>query len=97
MASRDYDDLLESFMNNSPKVYSKDKDTLNTEENKVPSAYNLDNTNAKDSKPIKRGRIIEKKNLKKSKNKKKKEKNYSSPKYKIFRFLMGILMIVGVV
>lgn len=97
MASRDYDDLLESFMNNSPKVYSKDKDTLNTEENKVPSAYNLDNTNAKDSKPVKRGRIIEKKNLKKSKNKKKKEKNYSSPKYKIFRVLMGILMIVGVV
>ncbi|MDE6752695.1 MAG: transglycosylase domain-containing protein, partial [Eubacterium sp.] len=95
--SRDYDDLLESFMNNSPKVYSEDKDTLNTEENKVPSAYNLDNTNAKDSKSVKRGRIIEKKNLKKSKNKKKKEKDYSSPKYKIFRILMGILMIVGVV
>ncbi len=74
MASRDYDDLLESFMNNSPKVYSEDKDTLNTEENKVPSAYNLDNTNAKDSKSVKRGRIIEKKNLKKSKNKKKKKK-----------------------
>ncbi len=81
MASRDYDDLLESFMNNSPKVYSEDKDTLNTEENKVPSAYNLDNTNAKDSKSVKRGRIIEKKNLKKSKNKKKKKKDYSSPKY----------------
>lgn len=97
MASRDYDDLLESFMNNSPKVYSEDKDTLNTEENKVPSAYNLDNTNAKDSKSVKRGRIIEKKNLKKSKNKKKKKKDYSSPKYKIFRILMGILMIVGVV
>ncbi len=97
MASRDYDDLLESFMNNSPKVYSEDKDTLNTEENKVPSAYNLDNTNAKDSKSVKRGRIIEKKNLKKSKKKKKKKKDYSSPKYKIFRILMGILMIVGVV
>ena len=97
MASRDHDDLLESFMNNSPKVYSEDKDTLNTEENKVPSAYNLDNTNAKDSKSVKRGRIIEKKNLKKSKNKKKKKKDYSSPKYKIFRILMGILMIVGVV
>ena len=97
MASRDYDDLLESFMNNSPKVYSEDKDTLNTEENKVPSAYNLDNMNAKDSKSVKRGRIIEKKNLKKSKNKKKKKKDYSSPKYKIFRILMGILMIVGVV
>lgn len=97
MASRDYDDLLESFMNNSAKVYSEDKDTLNTEENKVPSAYNLDNTSAKDSKSVKRGRIIEKKNLKKSKNKKKKDKNYSSPKYKVFRVLMGILMIVGVV
>lgn len=97
MASRDYDDLLESFMNNSAKVYSEDKDTLNTEENKVPSAYNLDNTNAKDSKSVKRGRIIEKKNLKKSKNKKKKDKNYSSPKYKVFRVLMGMLMIVGVV
>lgn len=97
MASRDYDDLLESFMNNSAKVYSEDKDTLNTEENKVPSAYNLDNTSAKDSKSVKRGRIIEKKNLKKSKNKKKKDKHYSSPKYKVFRVLMGILMIVGVV
>ncbi len=97
MASRDYDDLLESFMNNSAKVYSEDKDTLNTEENKVPSAYNLDNTSAKDSKSVKRGRIIEKKNLKKSKNKKKKDKNYSSPKYKVFRVLMGFLMIVGVV
>lgn len=97
MASRDYDDLLESFMNNSAKVYSEDKDTLNTEENKVPSAYNLDNTSTKDSKSVKRGRIIEKKNLKKSKNKKKKDKNYSSPKYKVFRVLMGILMIVGVV
>lgn len=97
MASRDYDDLLESFMNNSAKVYSEDKDTLNTEENKVPSAYNLDNTSAKDSKSVKRGRIIEKKNLKKSKNKKKKDKNYSSPKYKVFRVLMGMLMIVGVV
>ncbi len=57
----------------------------------------MDNTNAKDSKSVKRGRIIEKKNLKKSKNKKKKKKDYSSPKYKIFRILMGILMIVGVV
>lgn len=96
MASRDYDDLLESFMNNSAKVYSEDKDTLNAEENKVPSAYNLDNTSAKDAKPVKRGRIIEKRNSKKSKNKKK-STNYSSPKYKIFRALMGIIMIFGVV
>ena len=100
MPSRDYDELLESFMNNSAKVYSKDKDTLNTEENKVPSAYNLDNTSAKDSKSVRRGRIIEKKNSKKSKNNKKKKKksvDYSSPKYKIFRALMGLIMIAGVV
>ena len=93
MPSRDYDELLESFMNNSPKVYSKDKDNQNTEENKVPSAYNLDNANSRDSKSVRRGRIIEKKKSKR----KKKHKDYSSPKMKVFRVLMGLIMIVGVV
>ena len=55
MASRDYDDLLESFMNNSPKVYSEDKDTLNTEENKVPSAYNLIIRTPRIQNPLKEG------------------------------------------
>ena len=93
MPSRDYDELLESFMNNSPKVYSKDKDNQSAEENKVPSAYNLDNTNSRDSKSVRRGRIIEKKKSKR----KKKQKDYSSPKMKVFRVLMGLIMIVGVV
>lgn len=63
MASRDYDDLLESFMNNSAKVYNEDKENLSSEENKVPSSYNLDKTSKKDSKSVKRGRIIEKERI----------------------------------
>lgn len=95
MASRDYDDLLESFMNNSAKVYNEDKETLKSEENKVPSAYNIDNAGAKDSRSVKRGRVIEKK------NKSKKGGFFSNDKksirFKLFRFVMGILMICGVV
>lgn len=93
MPSRDYDELLESFMNNSPKVYSEDKDNLSAEENKVPSAYNLDTTNSRDSKPVRRGRVIEKKKSKR----KKKQRDYSSPKMKVLRVLMGLIMIAGVV
>ncbi|MDE5605002.1 MAG: transglycosylase domain-containing protein [Eubacterium sp.] len=93
MPSRDYDELLESFMNNSPKVYSEDKDNLSAEENKVPSAYNLDTTNSRDSKPVRRGRVIEKKKSKR----KKKQRDYSSPKMKVLRVLLGLIMIAGVV
>ena len=44
MASKDYDDLLESFMNNSQKVYNDDKDS---HESKLPSSYNVSSTTTK--------------------------------------------------
>ena len=59
MASKDYDDLLESFMNNSAKVYNEDKKRQRDEEKKVPSAYKVDKTGKDDSKRLKRGRVIE--------------------------------------
>ncbi|MDE7123973.1 MAG: penicillin-binding protein, partial [Eubacterium sp.] len=96
MASRDYDDLLESFMNNSAKVYNEDKENLSSEENKVPSSYNLDNTNKKDSKSVKRGRIIEKRKNKQGSSKKGVFKRQSTG-FKILRVLIGILMVCGVV
>lgn len=94
MPSKDYDDLLESFMNNSAKVYNEDKETLKSEENKVPSAYNLDNTDSKASKSFERGRIIEKKKSKKSA---KDNSDKKSVRFRLFRALMGILLVIGVV
>ena len=40
MAKNDYDDLLESFMNNSQKAYNDDKETRKKNGGKLPSAYN---------------------------------------------------------
>lgn len=94
MPSRDYDDLLESFMNNSAKVYNEDKETQKSEETKVPSAYNIDNAGAKDTGSFKRGRIIEKKQIKKSSGE---QKDKKSVRFKIFRALTGILLVIGVV
>ncbi len=47
MASKDYDDLLESFMNNSQKVYNEDKDI---HEQKLPASYNTTSTKERASK-----------------------------------------------
>lgn len=93
MASRDYDDLLESFMNNSAKVYNEDKETLKSEDNKVPSAYNLDNAGSKDSRAVRRGRNIEKKKAKGSAD----NNDKKSARFKVVRALIGFVMIVAVV
>ena len=37
--ANEYDDLLESFMNNSAKVYDEDKKSLENKPNKKPAAY----------------------------------------------------------
>ena len=51
MASKDYDDLLESFMNNSQKVYNEDK---SAHETKLPSSYRkTDNTVSRKEKKAK--------------------------------------------
>lgn len=99
MASKDHDDFLESFMNNSAKVYNEDKKNLEKEEKKIPSSYSVDNKNDKKSKKsFKRGRIIEKEM---SSNKKPKNNNSSSDetstKFKVLRVVVGILMVMAVV
>ena len=40
MANKDYDDLLESFMNNSQKAYNDDRETRKKSGGKLPPAYN---------------------------------------------------------
>lgn len=63
MASRDYDDLLESFMNNSAKVYNEDKENLSSEENKVPSSYNLDKTSKRILNLLKEAELLKKERI----------------------------------
>lgn len=99
MASNNYDDLLESFMNNSAKVYDEDK-TEREEKNKVPASYNVSKSDGR-AKKIQRGREIEKelaakKNSKNSKKKKKKQPK-STFASKFGKFLLAVVMICGVV
>ena len=47
MASNDYDDLLESFMNNSQKVYNDDRNALEKSKGKLPSSYSVSSNGAK--------------------------------------------------
>ena len=93
MAKNDYDDLLESFMTNSSKVYDEDKQSQE-KSNNVPSAY----VNQADSKlpSAKRGR---KKTDDEdgSKKKKKKKKQRSSAGSIILRIVLGIILIAAVV
>ncbi len=53
MASKNYDDLLESFMNNSQQVYNDDKDKHEQNAKKLPSSYS---TNASKDAAKKGGR-----------------------------------------
>lgn len=88
MASNDYDDLLESFMNNSQKVYNEDKDALEKKSGNLPSSYNV---TSKD----------EKKDSKSNKSSNRKKRKPKKPINLIFnyvlRFVLAILMIIGVV
>lgn len=103
MASKnDYDDLLESFMNNSAKAYDEDKTAREKKADSLPSSYNVSSADKK-SKKVERGRKIESelaaKNEKKLKNKK--PKKVKTPAQKAFsnigKVLLGLVMIVGVV
>lgn len=98
MASNNYDDLLESFMNNSAKAFDEDKQKReDSSSNKLPSSYNVP-TPEKKSKKIQRGREIEKelaaKNAKKNKSKGRKPKRTLN---NVAKVLLGMLMVVGVV
>ena len=59
MASNNYDDLLESFMNNSAKAYDEDKTARDHKPDNVPSSYSVSSAD-KRSRKIERGRKIEK-------------------------------------
>lgn len=102
MASKDYDDLLQSFMNNSSKVYDEDKNTLEEKTNKVPSSYNASSKSDKAKKRQVRGRKIEEELTAKKKNKKQKPpKQYDSPTKRVLaqigKALVGCIMVVAVV
>ncbi len=101
MASNNYDDLLESFMNNSAEAYDEDKKNRENNADKVPASYNTNSADSK-SKKVQRGRKIEKELAeKKAKKNKKKHKKQLSPSQKAFRrigkVLLGMIMVVGVV
>lgn len=95
MASNDYDDLLESFMNNSAKAFDEDKQKReDNSSNKLPSSYNVPDPEKKNKK-IQRGREIEKE-LAAKKNKAKGSKPRKTLN-NVAKVLLGMLMIVGVV
>ncbi len=101
MASKDYDDLLESFMNNSEKVYREDNNNHNEVSNSVPSSYN--NVGSAPVRRKKKGRQIEKE-LKRKNNassRRRTQKQYNSPAGAFFaklgKVLIGALMVVAVV
>lgn len=97
MANKDYDDLLESFMNNSQKVYNDDKDQH--KEGQLPSSYKTF-SNSKDKKEN-----VEKKKAASSKAKQQARSNKPQKKNKkqrkgvgLFgRIILGIIIVCAVV
>lgn len=92
MAS-DYDDLLESFMNNSAKVYDEDKMKSSSNQSEKPAAYIKSENTAKQH--VERARA---KNASKPKKTTKPPKKVSSaPKSKFVKILLGLLLVIAVV
>lgn len=97
MASNDYDDLLESFMNNSSKAYDEDKKAqLEREgfEHQAKSSLNKSKNHSRN----KRGRKLEKKINKKNQNSAPPEKQ--SAKAIVGKVLLGFVIVcafVGIV
>ena len=56
MASKDYDDLLESFMNNSQKVYNEDKDIQKKKGDALPSSYSVNGAASNKTKKSKKNK-----------------------------------------
>ena len=89
MANKDYDELMQAFMNNSQKVYNEDKEAQNKNAKKLPTSYStFDNKGTKNVK-------------KKSSDKKKDNKKGGSGEKKvgntILKILLGIIIVVAVV
>ncbi|MBR2100071.1 MAG: transglycosylase domain-containing protein [Eubacterium sp.] len=91
MASKDYDDLLESFMNNSQKVYNEDRDSQKLKNETLPSSYSV-NTDSKNKPPKTRGR----KSAKKARPVEEKSP-FSKVLGKVGKVLLALIMIMGVV
>lgn len=91
MASKDYDDLLESFMNNSQKVYNDDKSAH--QGNKLPSDYNTSSTADKRNNTATRKKAS--RNRKTSNNGGKKPSNTAA--LTIGKVLLALVIIAGVV
>lgn len=87
-SNKDYDDLLESFMNNSQKVYNDDKNNFDKNNGKLPSSYNT--FSKEDSKK-------KSKKQKKSKSQKPEKTGVAKVFSGIGKVLLGMLMVIGVV
>lgn len=90
MANKDYDDLLESFMNNSQKVYNDDKDEHIKSAKKLPSSYNTGSA-ARTQKT--KSAAAKKKPVKKSSSSGNAKDIFAG----IGKALLAIVMIIGVV
>lgn len=89
-----YDDLLESFMNNSAKVFDEDKKMQKEQPNKKPAAYiESDNTSKQH---VKRTRT-KSTSVKKSSPKKPVHKKSAAPASLPLRILLGFVLVVAVV
>lgn len=89
-----YDDLLESFMNNSSKVFEEDKKMQEEQPNKKPAAYiESDNTSKQH---VKRTRT-KSTSVKKSSPKKPVHKKSAAPASLPLRVLLGFVLVVAVV
>lgn len=89
MANKDYDELMQAFMNNSQKVYNEDKEAQNKNAKKLPTSYStFDNKGTNNSK-------------KKSSDKKNGNKKGGSGEKKvgntILKILLGIIIVIAVV
>lgn len=95
MANKDYDDLLESFMNNSRKVYNDDKDKHEEAKSQLPSSYKTFSKKDRKKKTSEKSAKADD-NKKPAKNAKPK-KERSKTAIIIRRTLLALIMIVGVV
>ena len=99
MASKDYEDLLESFMNNSQQVYNEDRDNQKKKGDSLPSSYSV-NDDSKSKKSKLQSKKARNNPQKKSEKKHKpiKEKSAASKVFgKIGKVLLALIMIFGVV
>ena len=95
MANKDYDDLLESFMNNSQKAYNDDRETRKKSGGKLPPAYNTfssgDNSKKNKTSYSAAGKSNNKKNRKVNKTPGQKTAGVFG------KIILGIILVVAVV